>query len=185
MVVKKRLVSIGLAFTIWLGLASAVSACGPDALGTSRILVVGTQNGPQVGLQSYPRSLPFTDHEVVLTFDDGPATTTPAVLDVLAAECVEATFFLVGRKAEAFPSIVKRELAEGHPLGHHSYSHPAQTLRRMSLAAAKADIDRGFAADYLAAYGTATSAPPVPFFRFPGFADASSWSTQVPRPSSQ
>jgi peptidoglycan/xylan/chitin deacetylase (PgdA/CDA1 family) len=50
-------------------------------------LETGTQGGLEVGLKTYPRSLPLRDHEVVLTFDDGPdAATTPAVLDALAAQ---------------------------------------------------------------------------------------------------
>ncbi len=168
--------SASLDFSMAVGLAHAAArmdapACPAGALGTSRTLIVGTKGGPSVGLESYPRTLPLGDHEVILTFDDGPATTTPAVLDALAHECVKATFFLVGRNAEAEPALVKRELADGHTLGHHTFSHPARTLRRMSLAAAEADIDRGFKADDVAAYGAAGDAPRVPFFRFPGFAD--------------
>ena len=151
---------------------AAPGACGPDALGTARTLAVGTQGGLEVGFKTYPRSLPLADHEVVLTFDDGPGATTPAVLAALAHECVKATFFLIGRNAEARPDLVKREVAEGHTLGHHSYSHPARTLRRMDEAAAEADIERGFKADDVAAYGAAGDSPRVPFFRFPGFADS-------------
>ncbi|MGD0634338.1 MAG: polysaccharide deacetylase family protein [Beijerinckiaceae bacterium] len=147
-------------------------ACPAGALGTSRVLETGTQGGLEVGLKTYPRSLPLRDHEVVLTFDDGPdAATTPAVLDALAAQCVHATFFLIGRNAQANPRIARRELAEGHTIGHHSFSHPAVTLRRLSTAAAEADIDKGFKADDLAVYGQAGAEPRVPFFRYPGFAD--------------
>ncbi|WGJ15358.1 polysaccharide deacetylase family protein [Methylocapsa sp. D3K7] len=147
-------------------------ACLPDALGVARTIEVGTKGGLQVGFKSYPRSLALEDHEIILTFDDGPsAHTTPRVLDALAAECVKATFFLVGRNAEALPSIVKREVAEGHTVGHHTFSHPAQTLRQMSQKAAQEDILKGIAADDKAAYGKASGSPKVPFFRFPGFAD--------------
>ena len=146
-------------------------ACGRDALGTSRTLAVGTKGGVEVGEKSYPRTLPLADHEVVLTFDDGPGATTPAVLEALAHECAKASFFLVGRMAESRPELVRRELAEGHTVGHHTYSHPARTLRRMSEAAAETDIIRGFKADDMAAYGAAGDTPRVPFFRFPGFAD--------------
>ena len=112
------------------------------------------------------------DHEIVLTFDDGPsAQTTPRIFDALAAECVKATFFLVGRNAEALPALVKREVAEGHTVAHHTFSHPARTLRQMSEKAAQEEIIKGFEADDRAAYGTASGAPKVPFFRFPGFAD--------------
>ena len=148
-------------------------ACTQNALGTERILSLGTQGGFTVGMKTYPQSLALGDHEVVLTFDDGPwAATTPKILDALAAECVQATFFLIGRNAAAAPSLVKRELAEGHTIGHHSYSHPAVTLRGLSFDAAKADITRGFAADDVAAYGSAAEQPRVPFFRYPGFGDS-------------
>ncbi|MDR3463446.1 MAG: polysaccharide deacetylase family protein [Beijerinckiaceae bacterium] len=151
---------------------NAPRACPAGTLGTSRVLEIGAQGGLEVGFKTYPRSLPLGDHEVVLTFDDGPdAATTPAVLDALAAQCVKATFFLIGRNAQANPRIARRELAEGHTIGHHSFSHPAITLRRLSTAAAEADIDKGMKADDLAAYGRAGPEPRVPFFRYPGFAD--------------
>ncbi len=57
------------------------------------------------------------------------------------------------------------------PIGHHSYSHPDKTLRLMSEAAAKADIDKGISAVEQIIYGSAGPRPHVPFFRFPGFAD--------------
>jgi peptidoglycan/xylan/chitin deacetylase (PgdA/CDA1 family) len=153
-------------------LAPVATACSPEALGVSRTLEVGTRGGLQVGLKTYPQTLALDDHEIVLTFDDGPsAQTTPKVLDALAKECVKATFFLVGRNAEALPALVKREIAEGHTVGHHTFSHPAATLRNLSEIAAQEEILRGFEADDKAAYGTTSGAPKVRFFRFPGFAD--------------
>ena len=164
--------------TIFIILATSLAAgaargapCGPEALGTSRTLAVGG-TALAIGSKTYPRTLALADHEVVLTFDDGPnGATTPRVLDALARECVQATFFTIGRNAQAAPKIVQRALAAGHTLGHHTFSHPARTLRRMSLADAEADIERGFAADDRAAYGAYGGSPRVPFFRFPGFAD--------------
>ncbi|MGA7383272.1 MAG: polysaccharide deacetylase family protein [Methylocella sp.] len=150
--------------------APAAAACPPEALGVARTLAVGTSGGLQVGLKTYPRSLALDDREIVLTFDDGPsAQTTPKVLDALAKECVKATFFLVGRNAEGLPALVKREIAEGHTVGHHTFSHA--TLRNLSESAAQEEILRGFEADDKAAYGTKSGAPKVRFFRFPGFAD--------------
>jgi peptidoglycan/xylan/chitin deacetylase (PgdA/CDA1 family) len=70
---------------------------------------------------------------VYLTFDDGPHPEhTPRILDALAAASATATFFVVGRDAESHPDIVRRIVAEGHTLGHHSYSHgpPARTSAR-------------------------------------------------------
>ncbi|PWB79570.1 MAG: polysaccharide deacetylase [Methylocystaceae bacterium] len=152
--------------------AAAAADCGPQALGVSRIVEIDGGQRLALGLQTYPRALALRDREVVLTFDDGPTPgATSRVLDALKEECVRATFFLVGRHAEETPALVRREVEEGHSVGHHSYSHPARTLRLWSDATAKADIERGFAAVDKAGFGAAGPAPKIPFFRFPGFAD--------------
>ena len=143
----------------------------PEALGTSRTAVIG-DDGVELGLRSYPQTLKLADHEVVLTFDDGPSRgTTPKVLEALAHECVRATFFLIGRNAAAAPLLVKQEVAQGQTVGHHSFSHPEVTERGLTDALARQDIERGFAADDKAAFGTAGPEPRVPFFRYPGFGD--------------
>ena len=55
------------------------------------------------------KTLPLYDHEVVITFDDGPIPPyTNAILDTLASQCVKATYFLVGEMAQAYPSVVRR-----------------------------------------------------------------------------
>ncbi len=60
-----------------------------------------------------------------LTFDDGPNSEyTPQVLDILKAHHVPATFFVIGVNAEQFPGLIKREYAEGHEIGNHTYTHP-------------------------------------------------------------
>jgi peptidoglycan/xylan/chitin deacetylase (PgdA/CDA1 family) len=59
-----------------------------------------------------------------LTFDDGPTPgVTEFVLDQLKHYGATATFFLVGSQAEKHPELVERMRAEGHAVGHHSYSH--------------------------------------------------------------
>jgi len=145
----------------------------PGAIGTSRILTVGTEGGVTVGFKTYPRGLPLADHEVVLTFDDGPLPeTTPRILDTLKENCVQATFFPIGKHSASSPALVRREIAEGHTVGHHTWSHPDVTLRGMSDPEARAEIDNGFAANERAGWGTdGQGALHVPFFRFPGFAD--------------
>ena len=152
--------------------AAAPTSCYPETLGTSREIAINGGEGLSLGLQSYPQTLALADHEVVLTFDDGPAPTTPLVLDALARECVHATFFVIGHNASAIPALVKREAKEGHSVGYHSNSHPARTLRLMSFEAAKADVEAGIAAVDKAAYGDAPAKARTPFFRFPGFADS-------------
>jgi peptidoglycan/xylan/chitin deacetylase (PgdA/CDA1 family) len=137
-------------------------------LGTSRILRVDAGTTPRVGLKSFPQTLPLRDHEVVLTFDDGPSpATTPLVLAALAQQCVRATFFLVGQPASAHPELVRRIAAQGHTIGHHSWTHP--NLGQIPPDEARAQIDRGIAADEKALHGVSTSIPSTPFFRFPGF----------------
>jgi peptidoglycan-N-acetylglucosamine deacetylase len=149
--------------------AAAAPSLNPDAVGTERVLTVDAGSMPWIGRKQFPTTLPLHHKELVLTFDDGPwPTTTPKVLAALKHECVLATFFLVGRNVAAHPEIARRELADGHSLGHHSFSHPL--LNRMAPAKAKAEIDRGIAEDEFALYGKRRSEPTTPFFRFPGFA---------------
>ncbi|MDE3188040.1 MAG: polysaccharide deacetylase family protein [Acidobacteriota bacterium] len=67
--------------------------------------------------------------ELALTFDDGPnPPCTPRLLDVLAAHDVRATFFMVGRYAQAEPALVRRIVQAGHLIGNHSWSHPNLAL---------------------------------------------------------
>lgn len=61
---------------------------------------------------------------ISLTFDDGPHPEfTPTLLDNLAASDIQATFFIVGTKAEQYPEIVRRIAAEGHEIGNHTWTH--------------------------------------------------------------
>jgi len=62
---------------------------------------------------------------IALTFDDGPAWPyTAQILDVLAADSVHATFFVVGQNAERHPELVRRMWDEGHEIGNHTFTHP-------------------------------------------------------------
>jgi len=164
-----RIIAIAAAAAIVPIVAAAEPCPGhPDALGTERVLAVDAATTPRVGRKSFPDTLPLQRKELVLTFDDGPwPGTTPKVLDALKSECVRATFFLLGRNVAANPAIARRELAEGHSLGHHSFSHPL--LGRMAPGRAEAEINRGIAQDEFALYGRRRSDPTTPFFRFPGF----------------
>ncbi|WP_246756815.1 polysaccharide deacetylase family protein [Bradyrhizobium diazoefficiens] len=163
-------ITMGLTLAALTAIGSVKAADCPrkDALGTSRLLSVDAKTTPRVGLKSFPQTLPLADHEVVLTFDDGPhPPTTSKVLAALAQECVRATFFLLGQHAAEHPDMVKRIAREGHTIGHHTWSHPF--LARIPFDKAKAEIDRGIAADEMALHGVSTTAPSTPFFRFPYF----------------
>jgi len=168
----RRILALVFVAAVTPSAASAAPCPGnSDALGTARVLAVDATTTPRVGRKQFPATLPLGPKELVLTFDDGPwPTTTPKVLDALKHECVRATFFLVGRNAKVHPELARRELAEGHSVGHHTFSHPL--LDRIPLERAEAEIDRGFAAVDTALYGKAKRAPLTPFFRFPGFASS-------------
>jgi len=148
--------------------AEAADCPRHGTLGTSRILRVDAATTPRVGLKNFPQTLPLLDHEVVLTFDDGPwPPSTPRVLAALASECVRATFFLIGKPASEHPDLVRRIAAEGHTVGHHTWLH--RSLLRIPPSETTGEIDRGIAADEMALHGVATRIPSTPFFRFPGF----------------
>ncbi len=58
-----------------------------------------------------------------LTFDDGPSSVTPRILDTLKQENVKATFFVLGSNVKKKPDLVKRMYDEGHFIANHGYSH--------------------------------------------------------------
>jgi peptidoglycan/xylan/chitin deacetylase (PgdA/CDA1 family) len=152
----------------WIAAAQAADCPRKGTLGTSRVLAVDAAATPRVGMKSFPQTLPLDDHEVVLTFDDGPwPPTTPLVLAALAHQCARATFFLIGKPASEHPELVRKIAAEGHSIGHHTWLH--RSLMRIDPGETTEEIDRGIAADEMALHGVATSVPSTPFFRFPGF----------------
>lgn len=105
--------------------------------------------------------LPTKNKVVALTFD---AAYDPAPLkNILAAlkeANAEATFFLTGEFVRDFPQWTERIIAEGYPIGNHSYSHPDFT--KLSDAAMRKEIDKTSAA--LIKLG---AADPKPLFRAP------------------
>ncbi|MDH3295085.1 MAG: polysaccharide deacetylase family protein, partial [Acidimicrobiia bacterium] len=65
---------------------------------------------------------------VYFTFDDGPdATVTGRILDVLARYDARATFFIVGSRLGAYPTVARRIVDEGHAMANHSHTHPVLT----------------------------------------------------------
>jgi peptidoglycan/xylan/chitin deacetylase (PgdA/CDA1 family) len=139
----------------------------PDALGTSRVLAVDAAEYPRIGSMQYPSSLPLNDKEVVLTFDDGPLPPySNQILDILAAQCVKATYFLVGEMARAFPATVRRVYEEGHTIGTHSEDHPIR-FGELPVERMRQEIDWGIS-DVSAALGDPKYL--APFFRIPGLA---------------
>lgn len=78
---------------------------------------------------------------IALTFDDGPhATNTPRLLEMLAKRNIKVTFFVIGQCVQDHPDILKRELAEGHEIGNHSWTHPM--LSKMSESGVHNELQR-------------------------------------------
>ena len=132
----------------------------PDALGVSRVITVTPEDYSRLGRMQYRQTLPLADHEVVLTFDDGPLPPyTSRVLTALAHECVKATFFMVGRMAAAYPQMVRLVAELGHTIGNHSQNHP---IHFDAITEARAESMRSIKTA-LGNEGTL-----APFFRIPG-----------------
>lgn len=99
-----------------------------------------------------------------LTFDDGPSSVTPKILDTLKQENVTATFFVLGSRVKAMPNTVKRIYDEGHYLASHGYSHEYEKI----YASAQAVLEEHNQCDE--AIRSAIGVPEYQshLFRFPG-----------------
>jgi peptidoglycan/xylan/chitin deacetylase (PgdA/CDA1 family) len=137
----------------------------PNALGVSRTVQIDTTGGPGFGTEHFKTHDFLNDHEVVLTFDDGPwLNHTPAVLKALADQCVRATFFPIGLHSTYYPEILKQVVAAGHTVGSHTWSHQdlQKVVTKKGVEDAKTEIEMGLSAVHMAVGG-----PIAPFFRFP------------------
>jgi peptidoglycan-N-acetylglucosamine deacetylase len=149
-------------------------AYDPKLTHISRFVAADSTNGPVYGTamndsanKSQSRTLNLRDHEIVLTFDDGPlGSSTQLVLDTLQKHCVKAVFFSVGRMAQAQPKLVQEVERRGHTVGTHTFSHP-RAMDQMAPDDIKLEIEKGFAA-----VSQAMGKPIAPFFRFPGLRDS-------------
>jgi peptidoglycan/xylan/chitin deacetylase (PgdA/CDA1 family) len=139
--------------------STTAHACDAHALGTARTLTLKPAADAWGGAQHAP--LPtLQPGEVVLTFDDGPSpSTTPQVLDALAVQCVQATFFLSGSALKAAPELGRRLEALGHSVAMHGFEHPH--FGNLSEAAQLADL-RAMQDVFTQTFGHS-----APAFRFP------------------
>src|SRR5450432_2878014 len=145
--------------------APAKAACAnPNAIGIARTVEIDTTGGPGFGFEHFKQLDFLRDHEVVLTFDDGPwPENTPSVLKSLAEECTTGIFFSIGKHATYYPEILKQVLAAGHTIGSHTWSHATLTDKKLTEQQRKDEIEKGFSAVKWALGGPS----PSPFFRFP------------------
>ncbi|MFD3803984.1 polysaccharide deacetylase family protein [Streptomyces sp. NPDC058611] len=137
--------------------------------------------GPNGLTPVFERARQQADKTVALTFDadmtsdqgpraaDGEHFDNPALISALRTLKVPSTVFMTGRWAEEYPDQAKSigtdpnfEIAN-HSYSHHAFTSPCYGLPALDAAAARADVDRAFAA-----FRTAGAVNTVPYFRFPG-----------------
>jgi peptidoglycan/xylan/chitin deacetylase (PgdA/CDA1 family) len=143
--------------------APVIAKCdNPNALGVERVVQIDTTGGPGFGFEHFKAYDFLRDHEIVLTFDDGPwPGNTERVLKALADNCTKALFFPIGKHSGWHPEILKQVAAAGHTIGSHTWSH--KDLTKLTPDEAKAEIEKGIAAVSIAL----GNKPVGPFFRFP------------------
>jgi peptidoglycan/xylan/chitin deacetylase (PgdA/CDA1 family) len=149
-------------------------AYDPKTTHMSRTVAADSTGAPIYGVtvndaenKSNARTLDLHDHELVLTFDDGPlGSNTQSILDTLQKHCVKAIFFSVGRMARSQPKLIQEVDRRGHTIGTHTWSHP-RAMHELSPEDNMLEIEKGFAA-----VSDAVGKPIAPFFRFPGFRDS-------------
>ena len=91
--------------------------------GTVTVTATGKYSGLSVSCQVKVCDV----KQIAITFDDGPSPYTTELLDYLQERGFKVTFFLVGERLAAYPNTLKRQVAEGHEIGYHSYAHVEQT----------------------------------------------------------
>src|SRR5437762_4395846 len=78
---------------------------------------------------------------IAMTFDDGPhATNTSKLLEMAAQRHIKLTFFVLGECVAQNPDVLRQELAEGHEIGNHSWSHP--NLAKLSDEGLRTQLER-------------------------------------------
>jgi peptidoglycan/xylan/chitin deacetylase (PgdA/CDA1 family) len=125
--------------------------------GPARVVSAGCTAAPY-GINFY--APPFgSGKTVALTFDDGPGPSTQAIVKVLRAYRVPATFFNIGQNAAAYPSLVRLEAADGFAVGNHTWDHPS--LPGLPAAAQAAELDEASAEqEKLIGWGPCAFRPP-------------------------
>ncbi|OKK22654.1 polysaccharide deacetylase [Streptomyces sp. CB00455] len=175
-----------------MGTHAATTSAAPSAAGSAPASSAAPQAGPPAKVPTmapgpngltpvFERTKQSSDKAVALTFDadmtsdqgpraaDGEHFDNPQLISTLRALGVPATVFMTGRWAEEYPDQAKAigtdanfEIAN-HSYSHHAFKSPCYGLPSLDGAAARADVDRAFAA-----FRKAGAVNTVPYFRFPG-----------------
>lgn len=134
---------VGKVLAIYLAAVSAPTAVAvwfiPDALIAYHLFVPRAQ-----GLVRSRRYFKTDRQEVWLTIDDGPdPDDTPRILELLNAHGAKATFFVIGKNAEARPELIRAIRDAGHEIGYHTHTHPVGTFWCASPQRLASELDRG------------------------------------------
>jgi peptidoglycan/xylan/chitin deacetylase (PgdA/CDA1 family) len=151
---RRRLVAAALLTVVLFGLYTAVASLvrpGPVGAADGQ---GATTHKPAVPSQAPGPVDCATTACIALTFDDGPVPQTADVVDLFASRGVRATFFVIGKQAKRYPSILRSATQAGNEIGNHSWSHVS--LARADAGTAAEELDR--AADQVEA---ATGVRPV------------------------
>ena len=169
--------SVGVRTRSWIVLCLGLLAVGspaalaadcpghPDALGTSRTLVVDPREHPRIGTMQYRETLPLKDHEVVLTFDDGPLPKYSNQILRDSRRRVHQGDLLHHRRAGQGQSGRRAQAARRRPHRRHPQPEPSADMDRMPIDKAEAEIDGGIESD-IGRDGRRSEL--APFFRIPG-----------------
>ncbi|MEU5419334.1 polysaccharide deacetylase family protein [Streptomyces sp. NPDC020799] len=120
----RRLTAVTAALCLVAG-AVLLTGCGPQHVTPAQARAQAGGSAPAT--EGSAAGAPVDCREakcIALTFDAGPGPHTAELLDILKAKKVQATFFLLGKKhVLAHPDLVRREAAEGHEIGNHTWTH--------------------------------------------------------------
>lgn len=160
----ERIGTVALTVTVVALMAPAAPAVGAATFGSASTTIsrvaaaVGCPTPPAGALD---RAAATYTRNVALTIDDGPSPGwTPQVLDILKANHIGATFFVIGDNVWDSPALIRRAITEGSLVGNHTSTHP--TLTELDAAAQGEQMDVGTEAIVWA------GAPAPCFFRAPG-----------------
>ncbi|MCW2859868.1 MAG: hydrolase [Actinoallomurus sp.] len=151
---RTRLIAAAVAGVLVLGWLSALAPTGTGPRQVSAAMSAPPPSAPQGAGHPVrkrrplwpdgPKKAPAVDCRAVkcvaLTFDDGPGPYTRTLLDTLAAQHAKVTFFLIGGNIRGREAVVRRELADGHAIGDHTWSHP--DLSRLPERAVRSQLTR-------------------------------------------
>jgi peptidoglycan/xylan/chitin deacetylase (PgdA/CDA1 family) len=117
--------------SVVLGVAGVLTAAIPA--GAAAAAPAAAVPGPQF-------YSPGSGKTVALTFDDGPGPSTQAIINILRAYGVPATFFNIGQNEAVRPALVQEEAKDGFVIGNHTWNHPVMPALSARSQASQMDL---------------------------------------------